>query len=57
VKWSVYLKRNLYAGLDLFVQAANDHFRVQDVNAGPSFTPVTHRKSDWYYLFQFQWAM
>jgi hypothetical protein len=57
VKWSVYLRRNLYAGLDLFVQAANDHFRIQDVNAGPSFTPVTHTKSGWYYLFQFQWAM
>ncbi|MDB5049181.1 MAG: hypothetical protein JWO30_2252 [Fibrobacteres bacterium] len=57
MKWSVYLQRNLYSGLDLFLQAANDHFRVQDVNAGPSFTPVTHHKSDWYYLLQFQWSM
>ncbi len=57
LKWSLYIQRNLYTGLDLFLQAANDHFRVQDVNAGPSFTPVTHRKSDWYYLLQFQWSM
>jgi hypothetical protein len=57
LKWSFYLHKNLYQGLDLFLQAANDHFRVQDVNAGPSFTPVTHLKADWYYLLQFQWSM
>jgi hypothetical protein len=57
LKWSLYVQRNLYTGLDIFLQAANDHFRVQDVNAGPSFTPVTHHKSDWYYLLQFQWSM
>ncbi len=56
-KWSLYIQRNLYTGLDLFLQAANDHFRVQDENGAPSKTPVTNRKSDWYYLLQFQWSM
>ncbi len=57
LKWTVYLQKNLFTGLDLYLQAANDHFRVQDANATPSFAPVTREKSDWYYMLRFQWGM
>ena len=55
LKWSVYLHRELFTGLDLFGQVAHDHFRVQNVNTEPSYVPVTHSKSDWYYMLRLQW--
>ncbi len=57
LKWSVFVQKTLFPGLDLFVQVANDHFRVQDANAQPSNMPLTQKKSDWYYLLRFQWSM
>ena len=58
LKWTVYVQKKLYAGLgSFFVQAANDHFRVQDVTAQPSFGTVTRKRSDWYYMLRFQWGM
>jgi len=57
IKWTVFVHKALTPGLDLFAQAANDHFRVQNVTAEPSYVPVTHKKGDWYYMFRFQWAM
>ncbi len=56
-KWSVFIQKTLFTGLDLFIQAANDHFRVQDNLGQPSFAPVTRQKSDWYYMLRFQWGM
>jgi hypothetical protein len=57
LKWTLYVQKKLFPGLDLFVQAANDHFRVQDVTAQPSFGTVTRERSDWYYMIRFQWGM
>lgn len=57
LKWSAQLKKTLVTGLDVYLQVANDHFRVQDVNAQPSFMPLTQGKSDWYYMLRFQWSL
>lgn len=57
LKWTVYLRKALFPGLDLFMQAANDHFRVQDYNATTSYSPVTRSRPDWYYMVRFQWGM
>jgi hypothetical protein len=57
LKWTVYLQKALYPGLDLYVQAANDHFRIQNEQASLSFVSITREKSDWYYLVRFQWSM
>jgi hypothetical protein len=55
LKWSVFLKKTLVPGLETYLQVANDHFRVQDYNAQPSYMPLTQRPSDWYYMLRFQW--
>ena len=57
LKWSAFLKKSVVPGLDVFLQVANDHLRVQDFNAQPSFMPVTRSPSDWYYMLRFQWSM
>jgi hypothetical protein len=54
IHWSVYAKRNLYEGLDLFLQVASDHMRVMDFNASPSDLDVTRKPSQWYYLARLQ---
>jgi hypothetical protein len=57
MKWSVYLKKTVVPGLEAYLQVANDHFRVQDFNAQPSFMPLTQRPSDWYYMLRLQWSL
>jgi hypothetical protein len=48
--WSMYAKKSLYEGLDLFIQVASDHMRVLSFNAEPSNIAVTRKPSQWYYL-------
>jgi hypothetical protein len=57
LKWTAYLKKTIVPGLEAYLQVANDHFRVQDFNAQPSFMPLTQRPSDWYYMLRLQWNM
>ncbi len=57
LKWSVNLQKTIVTGWQAHLQVANDHLRVQDEYAQPSFMPVTQGKSDWYYLVQFLWSM
>jgi hypothetical protein len=57
LKWSVSLQKTIVTGWQAQVQVANDHLRVQDEFAQPSFMPVTQGKSDWYYLVRFLWSM
>lgn len=57
LKWTAYLKKTLVPGLEAYLQVANDHFRVQDFNAQPSFMPLTQKPSDWYYMLRLQWSM
>jgi hypothetical protein len=55
LKWTAYLKKTIVPGLEAYLQVANDHFRVQDFNAQPSFMPLTQKPSDWYYMLRLQW--
>jgi hypothetical protein len=57
LKWSAQLKKTVVTGLDIYLQVANDHFRVQDVTAQPSFMPLTQDPTDWYYMLRFQWSL
>jgi hypothetical protein len=57
IKWTAYLKRNLFESLDLYLQVANDHIRSQDKFAQPSFLPLTSEKEHWYYLVRLQWGL
>ncbi len=57
LKWSINLERTIVSGWQAHLQVANDHLRVQDESAQPSFMPVTQGKSDWYYLLRFLWSM
>jgi hypothetical protein len=56
-KWSVNAVKTLTRGLQLQLQAANDHFRLRDDYTRPSVVPITSRKSDWYYLLRLQWGV
>ncbi len=56
-KWSMNLQKTIVSGWQAELQVANDHLRVQDESAQPSFMPVTRAKSDWYYLLRFLWSM
>ena len=57
LKWTVYAKKTLYEGLDLYVQAANDHMRLMDPFTIPTSLPITNNESHWYYLVRFTWGM
>jgi hypothetical protein len=57
IKWTLVLKKNLFTGLDLQIQAANDHFRHMDPFTIPTDIPLTNRKDHWYYLMRLSWGM
>jgi hypothetical protein len=57
LKWTAFLKKTIVPGLEAYLQVANDHFRVQDFNALPSYMPLTQTPSDWYYMLRLQWNM
>jgi len=52
--WSIYAKKTIVEGMDLFVQAASDHMRILSFNAEPSDLPITRKPSQWYYLVRLQ---
>lgn len=52
--WSIYAKKSLYEGLDLYVQVASDHMRVLSFDAVPSDLSVTRKANQWYYLARLQ---
>lgn len=57
LKWSVYAKRNLFTGLNLYAQAASDHMRLQDFNGRRAAQPVVNGPSEWYYLFRLEFGI
>jgi hypothetical protein len=58
LKWSVFAKKTLFPGLELYAQVANDHFRLQEDRFGkPTSQPLTTEKGNWYYLLRFQWML
>ena len=54
IHWSIYAKKSLFEGLDLFVQVASDHMRVLSFNAEPGDIDVTRKPNQWYYLARLQ---
>ena len=59
-KWSLYGKKTVTKGIDIYAQAASDHFRSILINGGPLSTmaPVTNRNGkDWYYLVRLQFGI
>jgi hypothetical protein len=59
-KWSLYGKKTITKGIDIYAQAASDHFRSILINGGPLSTmaPVTNRNGkDWYYLVRLQFGI
>jgi hypothetical protein len=58
LKWSLYAKKQLYKGLRLHAQVANDHMRPTDINQNPFWVPVTNRSGkDWYYLMRLDFGI
>jgi hypothetical protein len=64
-KWAVFATKTILPGLQLKVQVANDHMRLQyfdgDTPAGPAFgatsaLPETNLLSHWYYVAHLQWG-
>jgi hypothetical protein len=57
IKWSVYTRRNIYRALDLHMQVASDHLRLQEYTADRNWEPLTNRPSEWYYLFRLEFSI
>jgi hypothetical protein len=59
-KWSVYSKKTITKGIDIYAQAASDHLRTIQLNGGPlpTMVPATnHNGKDWYYLIRLQFGI
>ncbi len=59
-KWSVYGKKTITKGIEVYGQAASDHLRTINLNGGPlpSMVPVTNRNGkDWYYIIRLQFGI
>jgi hypothetical protein len=59
-KWSLYAKKSVTKGIQLYAQVASDHMRTIMFNSGPqpSLVPVTNRNGrDWYYLIRLQFGI
>jgi hypothetical protein len=54
IHWSIYGKKTIVEGLDLYIQVASDHMRVMNFNAEPSALTVTRKSNQWYYLTRIQ---
>ncbi len=57
LKWSVYMKKSITAGLSLYGQFASDHFRYKTFEPRDSYLPVTQTPGEWYYLFRLEFAI
>jgi hypothetical protein len=59
-KWTLYAKKDLIKGVQLYAQAASDHIRTFQINGGPepALTPVTNQNGkEWYYLIRLQFGI
>lgn len=59
-KWTVYGKKQITKGIEIYAQAASDHTRTFHVLEGllPTMVPITNRNGkDWYYLVRFQFGI
>lgn len=59
-KWSIYGKKKIIKGVEIYAQAASDHIRTFAINGGmlPITTPLTnHNGKDWYYIVRLQFGI
>ena len=56
-KWYVYAKKTVNKLMTVYVQAADDHFRLTDGHYKASSIPLTSSPSDWYYLLRLEFAL
>lgn len=59
-KWSLFAKKEIVQGVEVYLQAASDHIRTINAEAGPmpAMTPVTNRNGkEWYYIFRLQFGI
>lgn len=57
VKWTVVARKDLYKGVSLYAQAANDHIRMLDQFSTPDFREFMVKKQDWYWAFKLAFAL
>ena len=55
--WSVYMKKTLIPGLQLYLQVASDHLRL--ISAGYAYInePLTSEASQWYYVAKLEFGI
>jgi hypothetical protein len=53
-KWSVFARKTLFHGLNLYTQVARDHLRLPTFTAENSWAPVTQQPSEWYFLVRLE---
>ncbi|MEO7956439.1 MAG: hypothetical protein ABIW76_07105 [Fibrobacteria bacterium] len=51
-KWSIYARKQIIQGMNLYVQVASDNLRHITADVSPMYTPTTFRSSDWYWLIR-----
>lgn len=59
-KWSIFAKKQIVKGVEIYAQAASDHIRTINAEAGPmpAMTPITNRNGkEWYYILRLQFGI
>jgi len=57
IKWSVYAKRSLVPGFDVYVQVARDHFRTIDIEFKLEEGSVMTEKAHWYWSVRLAYGL
>jgi hypothetical protein len=59
-KWSLFARKQVVKGIEIYAQAASDHIRTINAEAGPmpAMTPITNRNGkEWYYIVRLQFGI
>jgi hypothetical protein len=60
-KWSLYGKKEVTKGINIYAQAASDHIRTIGADFGapsPTYVPITNRNGkDWYYIIRLDFGI
>jgi hypothetical protein len=56
-KWSVYGKRHITKGVDLFFQVATDHLRSLHYEGRFSYWPIAQNPTQWYYMTRLEFGI
>ena len=58
IKWTVYAKRKLMNGINVYAQVASDHMRsIRPVEVTPERIPLTRTPTQWYYLIRLEMGL